>query len=275
MRTIVLMLISLATVMFASSLSAQQDCATTGILPVGLANQGGYAFNYQSGKGTECRLYRLRNNPGKVLTPARWKDVKETFIDVNLPECPANSTCPWVEAVKISTLATMIDKTTLSYGANKDEYRDEPDAYRKRVEEATGFPPLITIIRGMVADASKKPLEIAVSVASYAEGMKSPYLLTYIIRLVGESGPFQILRPGDFPKDTLAQGLIWEAAASRAFFSDLERRKIRQLSLKEDKEIIVKIEVDGVEVEESKLLILVQGTTQLAATTAPAYRPRE
>lgn len=69
-------------------------------MPIGTANQGGYIFNYQSSRGNECRVYRLRNTPGKLLTPTRWNDSQELFLDVNLPECKKD--CPWTEAVKIS-----------------------------------------------------------------------------------------------------------------------------------------------------------------------------
>jgi len=251
----------------------QLECEIIESMPAGLTNQGGYVFNYQCGKGKDCRSYGLRNVPGTVLTPVLWKDKQETFLDVNLPECPASSSCPWIEVIKISTRSIIIGETTLSYGINKDEYKDEPDAYRKKLEQETKLSPFITIIRGTVADAQKKPIEIAIRVSSYVGGVK-PYRLTYEIAIVGKSEAFQILRPGIVPAEPSVLGLIWEAPASKPFFEYLYQMGIKELSAKVGK-IVVDITAREIEVEESKLLIVVQGTKRIAATTAPAYRPKD
>lgn len=58
-------------------------CSVKTDLPIGVTNQNGYSFDYQSGNGPKCRRYRLRNKPGKVLTPPIWKDKTETFLDVS------------------------------------------------------------------------------------------------------------------------------------------------------------------------------------------------
>lgn len=267
----VLMITFLALVFLPGSF-AQNECEITDSLPIGLANQGGYSFNYQSRKGKECRNYRLRNTPGKVQTPVKWKDDEEIFLDIVLSECKAGSSCSWVEAVKISAQPTMIDKTRLLYGVNKDEYKEEPDAYRKKLEKKKKFPPFITIIRGTVADAHNKPLELAVQVSSYVDDTK-PYRLTYVMSIVGASSAFEILRPGAALEKTLVPGLIWKAAASKPFFQYLDERRIQELSPKVGK-VVVNITAEEIELEESKLLEVVQDNERVAATTAPAYRPK-
>lgn len=266
------MFTSLVTVLFAISL-AKADCPTSESTPIGLANQGGYTFNYQSGRGKDCRRYLLRNTPGKVQTPVLWKDKLEVFLDVDLAECPRGSTCPWVEGIMISAQPTMKDLTTLSYGVNKDEYKDKPDAYRKKVGQMTQFPPLVTIIRGIVADAEKKPREVAISVTSYVDGEK-PHRLIYVMENIGKPARFQIFRstPRDLPFSFI--GFTWEAAVSKPFFDYLEERKIKELS--EDlRKVVVEIRANTIEVVDSKLLVVVHGTKRIAATTAPAYSPKD
>ena len=252
----------------------QQCCEIKESMPEGKANQGGYAFRYQCSIGKDCRIYGLRNTPDTVLTPVIWKDEQETFLDVDLPECPAGSTCPpWTYAIKISTQPIIKGETTLAYGINRDEYKDKPDAYRKKMEQRTKFSPFITIIRGTVVDAQKQPIEIAIQVSSYVDGVK-PYRLTYEMAIFGKSEAFLILRPGIVPADPSVLGLIWEAPASKPFFEYLDQMGIKELSAKVGK-IVVDITAKEIEVEESKLLKVVQGTKRIAATTAPAYRPKD
>ena len=51
---------------FSSPIYSQSaTCRVNVDLPIGVTNQKGYSFDYQSGKGAECRRYRLRNEPGK------------------------------------------------------------------------------------------------------------------------------------------------------------------------------------------------------------------
>ncbi len=269
MRISLLLLILLAAAIPTSSL-AQSDCATTHVLPIGLANQGGYAFNYQSGKGKDCRRYRLRNTPGNLLTPVLWRDTREVFMDVDLVECPKGSICPWVDGIRISTEPATPGRTTLSFGLNKDEYKDEPDAYRLEETTTARLAPLITILRGIVADSAKKPFELNVQVASYVEGGR-PYRLTYEIITIGKPGTFQLLPTKNVPEWPKAPALIWDAAASKPFLEYLSAKKIKFLPEK----LIVQIEAEGIEVEQSKLLMVVQGNKRIAATTAPAYRPKD
>jgi len=272
MKRILLITISLIMIFLSDSL-AQEECKTKEKTPIGLTNQGGYSFNYQSGKGQNCRVYRLRNTPGRLQTPVRWKDEQEVFHDCDLLECSVGSVCPWIESILPSYQPIKVGKTTLSYGVNKDEYKDQPDAYQKKPEKITKFPPLTSILRGIVADAEKKPFELAIQVYSSVEGIR-PYRLIYVMAIVGKSRDFQILRPGIFPAHPLSPVLIWEAAASNLFFEYLSRRGIRELSAKLGK-IVVDISAKDIHLEEAKMLVVIQGNKRIAAITAPAYKPKD
>jgi len=272
MRKSILVVVSLTTFFFASSY-AQEECEITDALPVGLANQGGYTFHYQSGKGENCRGYLLWNAPGSVLTPVLWRDDQETFLKTNLPRRSVDSTFSPAESIHISARSVVIGETTLSYGVNMDEYEDRPDAYRRAPMQVTRFAPYTTVMRGVVADVHENPIEIAIQVSSYVNGA-NPYRLTYVMALVGPSIGFQILHPEEYPAESLVPALIWEAAASTPFFEYLDERGIEGLSA-EVGSIVVNIEASEVELDESNLLVLAQGTWCIAATTAPAYRPVE
>jgi len=101
---------------------------------------------------------------------------------------------------------------------------------------------------------------------------ESPFRLTYVMAIVGKSVPLRIFRPEDIPGESSVSGLIWEAAASTPFFEYLDRMEITELSGELPK-VIVEITVNEIELDESGLLVVLQGTKRIAATTAPAYRP--
>ncbi len=256
-------------------LRAQSDCKELEKTAIGTANQKGYLFNYQSGKGNECRTYRLRNTPGKLLTPALWQDPQEIFLDVNLPECQASAgDCPWTEAVKTSISEIIKGSTTLSYGINKDECHDDPDAYRKKPKEGK-FPSFMTIIRGTVAEPDGRSHAIAVKVVSSAEPVAGdrPYLLRYRMELLEHSEAFRLMRSG-VPSEASGLGLLWEAAATSEFFTQLDARKLTNLS-PQSSEFSIEVRTKSISVDESKVLAIFAGKNRIAATTAPAYIPRE
>jgi len=207
-KSLLLLIIPLAVATPSQVVRTQElECGVSEWLPIGLANQGGYSFNYQSGRGRDCRVYRLRNTPGGVLTPVRWREPGEVFIDQELAACTRRaSTCPWMEAIKISSRA-VTGRTTVSYGVNKDEYSDYPDAYRRGTGPAT-FAPLVTILRGTTAGAAGQPVEIEIRVISTAQG-GAVLRLQYEITLIRSSvGAFELVAPGRRPKGF---GIVWES----------------------------------------------------------------
>ncbi len=120
-------------------LAVAADCRATRTLPIGIATQGGYRFEYESGHSAHCRVYRVRNTSGKVLTPVLRRDDRETFLDVDIPACPATASCRWIDSRIIGASPPLTDKSKLGYGINKDEYHDEPDAFLSITTSRTPF----------------------------------------------------------------------------------------------------------------------------------------
>jgi hypothetical protein len=260
-----------------SSLPARAQVSSCNVktdLPIGVTNQNGYSFDYQSGKGPKCRRYRLRNEPGKVLTPSIWKDKTETFLDVDLAACAVGAVCPWVGAVKISSAEPDQGETTLSYGANKDECTDKPDAFRKKPVAAGVFDPLITIIEGVVADASGKAMEIKLQATSTlhreADGM---FTLTYDIEVLKSMEKFRFLWPKQSADEGAGYGIRWNSAISRALFAKLKGQEWSQFEGSAP-HLKASIQAKDVEIDDLGLIALYKGNHKIAATTAPAYKPK-
>src|ERR1700686_5247071 len=178
------------TFLIGSPCFAQRKCQIANWLPTGLERQGGYSFDYQSGKGNDCRNYRLHNEPGQVRTPVDWRDtrndVKEVLFDGDLADCASGTTCPWVEEIKISVQSIETGDTSLGYGIPKDEYTDRVGAYRQKIEKQAGFPSFTTVLRGIVAGHKVRQHQIALAVTSTVSG-SGPFKLTYLVELAGES----------------------------------------------------------------------------------------
>ena len=121
----------LVLILYSQSLSDDR-CTVIREKPVTSTNQGGYSFDYYSILGSNCRLFRVRNHPGGLKTPVLWKSSAEVFFDVILAECPASAAnCRWIEVSK-SAWKPYEDKTLLTCGVNRDEYKEEPEAFAKR-----------------------------------------------------------------------------------------------------------------------------------------------
>lgn len=247
-------------------LAQELECRVSEWLPIGLARQGGYAFNYQSGRGPNCRVYRLRNMPGGLLTPVRWRDRGEIFIDQNLAACTKETrTCPWMEAIKISSRA-VTGRTTISYGVNKDEYSDYPDAYRRG--ELAAFAPLVTILRGITASAAGEPVEIEIRVVSTVQA-GAVLRLQYEIMLIRSSvGAFEYVAPGKRPEGF---GIVWESPTSSWFLDYIG--SVRRLAIGSPRSVATSTTAPLL-VDSSRLVVM-QRDREILATTAPAYKPRE
>lgn len=242
---------------------------------MGTTNQKGYKFDYQSTRGSGCRTYRLRNAPGSVLTPAVWKDADEVFLDVDLPACPVGTNCGWVNVVKISGSAKSPGETILSYGVNKDECKDDPDAFRRERNTSGSLSKLITEIRGLVADSKGQPRPIAIKVSSMAMGNpKDGYVIVYRMETSGWSEPFELMETQKSQEGESSFRVLWQAAASKPF-NDLLQDKYSNYSLQEGPGISVELRTPAISVDERNQLVIFQGEKRIVATTAPAYRPKE
>jgi len=268
-----LVVLGLLSGMTPTALHAQSTCPEKETLPIGTANQGGYRFDYYSSHGEQCRTYRLRNTPGKLQTPSEWKDSAEIFLSVDLPECGSGSTCPWTDAVRVSAVTK--GQTALWYGANKDEFKESPDAFRLKSQAGNELSPFHTLIRGLVADAQGKVHRIAVEVSSHACAERlGGYTLVYKMELLGDSEPFRLLRLRSGDEDNTSLGLLWESAVSKPFVEYLAGGQPSELNEK-TRALTVEVWARNLKIESSKLLAIYKGGKRIAATTAPAYVPEE
>jgi len=245
----------------------------------GSTNQGGYSFDYESRSGSSqtggCRWYGLRNSPGRLFTPAIWKSTDEVFIDTNLPECKAASPCPWISVLK-QALRVTDGKTSLSYGVNKNEYKDDPAAFKRhpdeRAELAKEFPRLVTTISGVIADSDKRPIEISLRLVSYVKGTAPSYQLAYEIQTGPRSprftiDPIQKIESKDFR-------VTWSAASSESFLRTAKEKEILWVPGAGEK-FNLEFKPTAIVVNDKQLLTITQGSTPILATTAPAYGPKE
>jgi hypothetical protein len=254
--------------------SAQVRCHIQDWLPAGLERQGGYSFDYQSGQGANCRIYRLRNEPGQVRTPVDWRDtrdeVKEVLFDGDLADCPKAATCPWVEEIKVSTVSSETGETNLGYGVPKDQYTDKVGAYRQKLAKQAGFPSFTTILQGVIGGRIAKQHQVAIAVSSSVSG-SGPFHLNYRIELVGESEPLGTI--AKVANDGELLSFDWQAASTPTFLEKL-RTKSRQLS-QSSAPLEIEFSVSDVTLEKSAIVVIYEGDSAIAATTAPAYRPKE
>jgi hypothetical protein len=106
----------------------------------GQADQGGYAFEFQSLRGgtdddRACTVYRVRNTPGKPPTPLRWTIGDEAIVDkVRLARCrEGEDGCPWLAFARYFPGAIDANLSTISYGLNADAYERQADTFMTSV----------------------------------------------------------------------------------------------------------------------------------------------
>jgi len=262
------------------------DCSFNGPPIKGSTNQGGYVFEYESYSGTgptgACRLYRLRNTPGKLYTPVLWKDSGEIWFDTALPACPAGSICPSIDVMKQS-LRVEDGGSTLTYGVNKNEYSEAPSAFKRHQNEkfvalSGNAYPFVTTISGVIADANGRPIQISIRVASFVETgakgeLESPINFGYRF----ETGPraenlFSIDLAQQDPK--AAYRISWGATSTSAFKAAATAEELKWLSGPEQR-AHVSFSSRSVTLNDQEKLIITQGTTPIFVTTASAYVPKE
>jgi len=259
---------------------AQEGCSFQGPPIKGSTNQGGYAFEYESYSGTgptgACRMYRLRNAPGRLYTPVRWKDSGEIWFDTALPGCPAGTVCPVLDVVKQS-IRVQDGRSSLSYGVNKNEYSEDPSAFKRHQGESLAglsgeLPRFVTTVSGVIADAEQRPLPISIRVASYARGAKGPFDFGYEF----ETGPFA----SDFSIDLMQKNprtsfnVTWSATSSEEFLTAAKERELMWVA-GPDREVKVSFSYPSLILSDKELLIVRQGTTPIFVTSAPAYVAKE
>lgn len=257
-------------------LADAQGCQALQKKPVGTATQGGYQFDYESATGNNCRLYRARNGPGKVMTPMLWEHGPDTLLDVDLADCAGRSSCPWVSSVKVWGSPATTTETVLGFGVNRDQYKEKPDAFtRQQPAEARKLLPFISSLFGSVADTPKSSVNVGVEVTSEAKrrgGPGSDYVLVYSIRLLDGSDPLRLL--ASRPREGQELSIVWEAAQGEAYARQLTAKNAADL-LPKERNVVVEVQAKDIVVEESKVMAVYKGSRRIAATTAPAYRPKD
>ena len=258
------------------------QCMNKWTLPVGAARQGGYAFEYQSSRGNDCRVYEVRNLPGELLTPVRWRTKHEVLLQCKIAACKKGVECPWIVSTKISVWPKITETTLLGYGANEDEYQDEPSAFVDQSQQAStrqDLPLLITAIRGSVGCNTCREegdvvtdgvAELDVQVKSQVKDLFLTYEVAATIIIGGKKVPTEMIAFGELPRSGYI-GLYWEPTTSKRFLTDLFRPEARALTAGFTS---VTTTAKGAELEESMILSVVFKGERLAATSAPAYKPK-
>jgi hypothetical protein len=203
----------------ATALAQGTPCAPTEKPFTGSVVEGGYAFEYESIRGVDCRIYRLRNTPGKPLTPVVWRDGSDVLLDVTLPACRAGHACTPQE-VKKDGIAVTTTPTKISFGFNKDEYSEPTTAYG-RLKLATANPALpdrTLSFTGSVANAKGANTPVAVALTSYVDKSADGYALNY--KLSASTDPHSVV------PDDLFIAFEIEGRTRRVRYRDLVRKDI-------------------------------------------------
>lgn len=251
---------------------SDSECKLQDLTQIGKTNQGGYQIQYQSGVGNGCRIYRVRNSPGGVLSPVKWEDDNEIFLNVDLSACnQANNSCTWVESIKLSEDKIHRMNSQLSYGVNKDEFKEKITAYRSKppeTEVAERPRPLITILRGTVMRQNNEPLSFNIGVKSEIGDIKGNGV-KYTFEVLGKDfNQYQIQVSGTENKEKNGLGILWEIPADKSLNQKLN---IEPVKVSRETKYSVNSDFNRYKIQRSLLLSIVEGEKKLVSTSAPAY----
>jgi hypothetical protein len=193
---------------------------------------------------------------------------------VNIPKCPdANDPCEWIERER-PTKETTEGKSKLAYGVNKDECEEDVRSVKEQKEgegEArASYPDLTTTLRGTLADADGNLIRVNITVTSSVTS-KIPYEFTYRIERGRESQGFLLVTK----REEEAEGInvSWRSMESRALEREVKYQKA-PIDMMKEMNTTLKVKGDLIEISRDLLEIRRKGK-RIAATTAPAYRPKE
>lgn len=241
--------------------------------PIEATEQGGFGFDYQCGSDGVCRIYQIRNHPGKPDTPVRWKSAAEIFIDTVLVPCPASAkTCEWLTIPKKAWNKSYDCQTNLDYGLNKDSYHEKPQGFcepQRQIQPSGLLFPLETAVSGTITDAEGKPLLVGLEVSSAAKKSSVGFELSYTIRSLRETAPVTVATGSSFEGRGL--GVTWDAAQSPAFAEKVGA--IENNNVQGNRFVAVSVTTGAIEIKSGLLTIWDHGKAILQ-TTAAAYRPK-
>jgi hypothetical protein len=164
-----------------------------------------------------------------------------------------------------------VGETQLSWGLNKDEYNDTPDAYlesQRQATRGTGPPAKYINVDGPVAGSAEKAVKLGLRLASTVRKTGDGYELSYEVTNVVEGQEMAFALPQ--APSTKGLRVVWESAFSRKLVDYVAR--IGLTSLVPQKRTVISF-LAGEITERSNLLKIFQGDTLIFSTTAPAYVP--
>jgi len=234
----------------------------------GEIRQGNYLIEYESFTKDRMLIYRVRNGVCKSLTPIRWCKDDIIFIEANLPPCPPQMMCEWIECTRTAIGKTEIDTSTFNFGINRNEHSNTVAAYLDKLLSSNSpqKPPLQTTLRGTVENTDGEPIQFAVRVTSIAkETEKGIWDLSYKIEsLEPDHRQYKVLTTLEERTDLYA--IHWDAFPEKAV-------KIQQHIKGPDSPATFSSFFQGEIVPVAGKLTIYHKGTRLISTTAPAYNP--
>jgi hypothetical protein len=251
-----------------------------------------YKFEYQSYTEKDARIYRVRNAAGALLTTVNWQAGSETLLELGIPRCSnTKGPCDWI-TTRHPYRAWKVGETMLAYGGpNKDEQKEKPRGVKEDSDGKgtdTTNRPLTTTLQGEIASAEPDTPSIRVDLTvTSLVSKESPYVFVYKV----ERGKVDDIKDFTFSKEaeTKKKGIqvVWHPLAAR-FLSSLRYSQKYDKDPVKDAELPAHVGRDrgtltieakatgdmGTEVGQGLLEILQDGK-RVAATSAPAYRPKE
>jgi len=268
------------------------DCKLNDKTPVANATQHS-PLQFQSGKGKDCLKYMVKNGERGLLMPVRWIDKDTVLLDANIPKGPTD----WICVVHTSYRHDR-GKTSFRYGRNKDEFKDEPQAFRADPARETAVTGSVfsTSVKGLVADKQGKAWNVDMKVLSSYDPKRR--LLRYEFQM-GSDAPATFLRlsekedPGvelNLPQGRLkiqpprrtpnGLELVWLSPAPKSLLLAAQAQKIRfvdedlvRLTDQSEPLVLSVAQPEGADVTVCRRVLLCKvGGEVILSTTAPAYR---
>jgi hypothetical protein len=269
--TFLLLVVSVGLILLQRHVDAQCDF----IKSTPIANASHYQhLSYQSGQGKNCLKYQVKNSDKGLFMPVQWSYGTLTLLDVNVP---AGAT-DWIAYCHTAT-QNDTGETHFSYGANKKQFTDKPDAYRRAGKppgcngtQPDDFRDLVTSIKGKIGLTAEKTAMIDLKLTSSYDKTKKN-IKTKIE--IGKECATLVFLTEKASYDGNEIRLNWDSIAHSII---LDQTKGQPITLSgAEKRLSVESSVSvgqGVEPEvKSALLRLVSEKTVVGAVTAPAYNP--
>ncbi len=206
------------------------DCKVKDWYPIGTSVQS-YRFDYQSGAGDECLVYRIRNRRGEPSVPVRWTYGKRVLLRTKIVAGPLDGPLEPPDWFEVSRTCLGVSKkdTKLYYGLNSDQFEDATAAFVDAPEKSWWTPqkkngayqPLGTRIRGRVRDVhGDRKVTLDLSVVTEISQAGTGYSIAFRLTNRGDESIFMSRRV----RDNLY--VDWEPLSHRRVSDVLRERAI-------------------------------------------------